>query len=67
LKNVIIHRARGEYLLKEYRKWLELEDLSLWWRMVMLFIAIVPSIIAKLIILSYFKMVNKEALRWWHC
>ena len=67
LKNVIIHRARGEYSLKEYRKWLELEDLSLWWRMVMLFIAIVPSIIAKLIILSYLKMVNKEALRWWHC
>ena len=67
LKNVIIHRARGEYSLKEYRKWLELEDLSLWWRMVMLFIAIVPSIIAKLIILSYFKMVNKEALRWWYC
>ena len=67
LKNVIIHRARGEYSLKEYRKWLELEDLSLSRRMVMLFIAIVPSIIAKLIILSYFKMVNKEALRWWHC
>lgn len=67
LKNVIFHRARGEYSLKEYRKWLELKDLSLWWRMVMLFIAIVPSIIVKSIILSYFKMVNKEALGWWRC
>ena len=67
LKNVIFHRARGEYSLKEYRKWVELKDLSLWWRMVMLFIAIVPSIIVKSIILSYFKMVNKEALGWWRC
>ena len=66
-KNIIIHRAKEEYSLKEYRKWLELEDLSLWWRMVMLFIAIVPSIITKLIILSYFKMANKEAIRWWRC
>ncbi len=66
-KNIIIHRAKEEYSLKEYRKWLELEDLSLWWRMAMLFIAIVPSSIAKLIIISYFKMVKKEVLKWWHC
>jgi glycosyltransferase involved in cell wall biosynthesis len=66
-KNIIIHRAKEEYSLKEYRKWLELEDLSLWWRMVMFFIAIVPSSITKLIILSYFKMVNKETIKWWRC
>lgn len=65
LKNIIIHRARGEYSLIEYRKWLKIEDSSLWWRMTVLLIAIVPSIIARLIILSYFKMVNKEALKWW--
>lgn len=66
-KNIIIHRAKEEYSLKEYRKWLELEDLSLWWRMVMLLIAIVPSIIAKSALLSYFKMVNKKAIKWWRC
>jgi len=67
LKNIIIHRARGEYSLKEYRKWLKLENLSLWWQMGILFIAIVPSSIVKVSVLSYFKMVNKEALNWWRC
>ena len=67
LKNIIIHRARGEYSLKEYRKWFKLENLSLWWQMKILFIAIVPSIIPKLIILFYFRMVNKEALKGWQC
>lgn len=66
-KNIIVHRARGEYSLKEYRKWLKLENLSLWWQMGILFIAIVPSVIPNLIILLYFKMVNKEALKGWQC
>jgi glycosyltransferase involved in cell wall biosynthesis len=65
LKHVIFHRARGEYSLGEYQRWLELRDSALWWRMVMLFIAIVPSTITKSIILSYFGIVNREALRWW--
>jgi hypothetical protein len=34
--------------------------------MMMLFITIAPSIIAKLVIFSYFKMINKEALKMWH-
>ncbi len=67
LKDIIIYRAMREYTLKEYQKWLASEDSALWWRMVALFIAIVPSVILKIAIFSYFKIVNKEALKWWNC
>jgi len=66
-KNIIIHRARGEYSLKEYRKWLKSENLSLWWQMGILLVAIVPIAISRLIIILYFKMVNKDALKGWQC
>ena len=66
LKNIIIHRSKKEYTLKEYQKWLASEDSALWWRAVTLFLAIVPSVIVKFAMLSYFKMVNKEALEWWN-
>jgi len=66
LKNLIIHRSRREYTLKEYQKWLASEDSALWWRMATLFIAIVPNVIFKFAMLSYLKMVNKEALKWWN-
>ena len=55
LKTVIIYRAKGEYSLKEYRKLHVSETPALWWRMVMLFIAIVPGIIAELVIFLYSK------------
>ncbi len=66
LKNIIIHRSRREYTLKEYQKWLASEDSALWWRMATLFIAIVPNVIIKFAMLSYLKMVNKEDLKWWN-
>jgi len=65
LKNVVIHRAKGEYSIKEYRKFFAPEDSSLWWKALTLFIAITPSIITKSIIFLYFRMVNKDALKWW--
>mgnify|MGYP001565001161 CR=1 FL=1 len=61
LKNVVIHRAKGAYSLKKYRLLLELENPSLWWKMAMLFIAIVPSVIAELVILVYLKSIKKIA------
>lgn len=64
LKDVIIHRAKGEYSLKGYRKWFALKDLSLCWRMLMLLIAIIPSVIVRSVMLLYFRLVNKEALGW---
>lgn len=66
LKNIIIHRANGEYSLREYLKWLSPEDSSLWWKMITLCVAIAPSIILRLAIVQYFRMANKEALGWWH-
>lgn len=67
LKNIIIYRAKEVYSLKEYHRWLELENLSLWWRILILLIAITPSSIVEFIILTYFRITNKEALKWWYC
>lgn len=67
LKRFIVHRARREYTLKEYQKWLALEDSPPWWRMVTLFIAIVPSAIVEFAIVSYVKKFNKEEMPWWNC
>ncbi len=66
LKKIIVHRARREYTLKEYQKWLALEDSPLWWRMVTLFIAMVPSVIVKFAISLYVKKFNKEEMPWWN-
>jgi len=56
LRNIITFRAMGAYSLKEYRKWFASEDSSLWWRSVVLFIAIMPACLVNLFLLSYFKM-----------
>lgn len=66
LKEIIIHRAMREYTLQDYQKWLASEDSALWWRIATFFISIIPSGIIKFTIVLYFKMVNKEALKWWN-
>lgn len=68
LKSLIIHRGRGEYSIKEFRKWLLFEELPLWWRMVTLFVAVVPSTIVEWSITSYLKLVDKQEIsRLWRC
>ncbi|MCL0030156.1 glycosyltransferase [Thermodesulfovibrionales bacterium] len=62
LKGIIIYRAKGAYSLKEYKKWFGSKDLSLWWRMGALFIAIMPCFFVNVVVLSYFKTIKKEAL-----
>jgi glycosyltransferase involved in cell wall biosynthesis len=67
LKGIIIHRARREYSLREFKKWISLENTLFWWRLVTLFIAVIPSRLVDYIIIIYLKLLNKEALRSWHC
>jgi abequosyltransferase len=56
LRNIITYRAMGAYSLKEYQKWFVSKDSSLWWRFVVLFIAIMPACFVNLFLLLYFKM-----------
>ena len=58
LRNIITFRAMGGYSLKEYQKWFASKDSSLWWRFVVLFIAIMPACLVNLFLMSYFKMMR---------
>ncbi len=58
LKDIIIYRAKEQFSLKGYRKLLASEDSSIWWKMITLIIAIVPSTITKLVIFSYSKTIR---------
>jgi glycosyltransferase involved in cell wall biosynthesis len=60
-KNIIAYRAMGTYSLKEYHKYFASKDSPLWWRLVALIIAIMPACIVNLVMLTYFKMLKKEA------
>ena len=62
LQSVIFYRTQGAYSLREYFKWFSSKESSLWWRIVALFIAIVPSTCLNLIILSYLKKFKKDNL-----
>jgi abequosyltransferase len=59
LRNIITFRAMGGYSLKEYQKCFASKDSSLWWRVVVLFVAITPACLVNLFLLSYFKIM------WW--
>jgi abequosyltransferase len=61
LKNIIEFRAIGTYSLSEYRKWFASKDSPLWWRAVTSIIAVIPACFVNLIVLTYFKMLKKEA------
>jgi glycosyltransferase involved in cell wall biosynthesis len=61
LRKIIIYRAMGAYSLKEYQKWFASKDSSLWWRFATLFIAVMPACFVNLFLLSYLKMIKKEA------
>jgi abequosyltransferase len=56
LKTIIILRSNKEYTIKEYKKWLAAEDSALWWRMITLIIALVPSGIMKFARLLHTKL-----------
>jgi len=58
LKNIITYRAMGAYSLKEYQKRFASNDSSLWWRFIVLFIAVMPACIVNLFMLSYFKIMR---------
>jgi hypothetical protein len=61
LRKIIIYRAMGAYSLKEHRKWFALKDSPLWWRFVTLLIAVIPACFVNLFLLSYLKVLRKEA------
>jgi len=61
LRKIIIYRAMGAYSLKEYQKWFASKNSPLWWRLATLFIAIMPACFVNLFLLSYLKMIKKEA------
>jgi abequosyltransferase len=58
LRNIITYRAMGGYSLKGYKKWFASNNLSLWWRLVVLLIAVMPACCVNLFMLSYFKMMR---------
>ena len=60
LKNIITWRAVGVYSLAEYRKYFASENSSLWWKSVVLFVAITPACLVNLLMLSYFKVIKKD-------
>jgi len=62
LKNIITCRAMGGYSLEEYRKYYASEDSSLWWKFVVLFVAVMPACLVNLFMISYFKMIKKDLL-----
>ena len=62
MQKLFFFRAKGAYSLKEYRKCFTLKELSLWWRMMAFFIAVVPSSCVNLVLLLYLKMIQKDAL-----
>lgn len=62
LKNIITCRAMGLYSLKEYLKCFASETSSLWWKSVVLLIAIMPACFVNLFLISYFKIAKKEPL-----
>jgi len=62
MQKLIMSRATGAYSLKEYQKWLTSKELSLWWRMLAFFIAMVPSSCVNIVLLLYLKMIQKDAL-----
>jgi abequosyltransferase len=62
LKNIIAWRAVGAYSLEEYRKYFASENSSLWWKSVVLFVAIMPACLVNLLMISYFKAIRKDLL-----
>ncbi|MGB8225921.1 MAG: glycosyltransferase family 2 protein [Sedimentisphaerales bacterium] len=62
LRKIIIYRAMGAYTLEEYKKWFAAADSSLRWRFATLFIALMPACFVNLFLLSYLKIIKKEAL-----
>jgi abequosyltransferase len=61
LKNIIEFRAMGTYTLKEYHKWFASKDSPLWWRLITLIVAVTPVCFVNLIVLTYFKIMRKDA------
>jgi abequosyltransferase len=61
LKNIIEFRAMGTYSSKEYRKWFASKDSPLWWRFATLFTAIIPACFVNLLMLTYFKILKRNA------
>jgi len=60
LSAFIIFRAKGEYTFTEYSKWVTLKKPSLWWKILVFFIAVTPSACLNLVILAYLKIMKKE-------
>ena len=62
LKYIITFRAMGVYSLKEYQKWYISKDSSWGWKLVALFVAMMPVCFVKLVMLIYHKFIKKDAL-----
>ena len=65
LKDIIDYRAQQAYSLKEYKKWFVKEETPLWWKVLTLFIALLPYHFSRILIKSYLGITNKEALDEW--
>ena len=65
LKNLMVHRAKGEYSRTEYARWLASESCAPWWRVSTFLVSVMPPRLARAIILTYLGIRNREALAWW--
>jgi len=64
-KKIIFHRARKEYTLKDYQRFIAVDNSPLWWKAIACFVAITPSAVVKFCLFSYFGMFNRGAIASW--
>lgn len=61
LKNMMMFRAMRAYSLTEYLKWFASKNTSIWSRFMAFFIAIMPACLLNFFLLSYLKLIKKQA------
>lgn len=60
LQRILIFRSKGEYSVKEYKKWIVLDDLPIWLKITALLIALIPSGFFNFFMLNFLKIVRPD-------
>jgi len=66
LKQLIIHRAKNEYSITEFRKYLLPAKNSFLYLFASFILVLIPAVLARFGLLAFFKLTkNREAIEWW--